>query len=807
MVGNTIRCRWLVGACCALLWPAACGDGDGEPRDGDAELDAEEAFPESDAEIREDGDTEPRCGDGTRDPGEECDDGEENSDTRPDACRTTCVEASCGDGVLDAAEGCDDGNLVAGDGCSPACRPEGCGDGAVAATEECDDGNTDDGDDCPGTCRDARCGDGFLHRGHEACDGEDPLPCFTSCGTTGERSCADCAWETSCTPPEEACNGVDEDCDTEVDDGYACALGRTTPCTTDCGSTGTGSCTAACLPPSGAACLPPAEACNGADDDCDGTADDGLPCVRGAGVPCTTSCGSAGTGTCSDTCTAPSGAACAPPAESCDGVDDDCDGLADETFDCVRGTTVACTTACGTAGSGLCSDACGLPDSATCAPPAEACNAADDDCDGSTDETFACIAGATAPCTVGACTGTQTCSASCAAGSCAFGLPPANDVCGTGVIDVSAGGVFVGSSCAANNDYGYTCGLVFGGSPDVVFRLDLPGTRDVILDTVGSSFDAMLFVRSGGACPGTSADRCDDNSAGGSPGQARVQWSGAPAGTHWIVLDGAGAGGRGNWVLNVSINLPPPPTNDACARATLLSSSVRVTGSTERATDDHVSSCASGTGAADVWYTFTLTSRQIVYLDTVDGSAWDSAIDLLQGSCPAPATVAGCSDDACGGSRSQWFGVLDAGTYYVVVDGAAAGQQGDYALTFQRSSCATATRITGDGDYDGSTVGLPDEDWGSCGGSAGETEYWLALCGSRTVTATTCNAVTNYDSVLYARSGSCLGTQLGCNNDSTCALSTRRAELTTTLVQGLNFLRVDGYSGSTGSYRLTISGL
>ena len=248
-------------------------------------------------------------------------------------------------------------------------------------------------------------------------------------------------------------------------------------------------------------------------------------------------------------------------------MDDDCDGLADETFECVRGTTVACPTTCGTTGSGPCSDACAPPDSATCAPPAEACNAADDDCDGATDETFACAAGTTAPCTVGACTGTQSCSATCAPGSCTFGVPPANDVCGTGVIDVSAGGVFVGSSCAANNDYGYSCGLVFGGSPDVVFRLDLPGTRDVIVDTVGSSFDAMLFVRSGGPCPGTTAERCDDNSAGGSPGQARVQWTGAPAGTYWIILDGAGAGGRLQLECSTCRSASAAPTNDACSRA------------------------------------------------------------------------------------------------------------------------------------------------------------------------------------------------------------------------------------------------
>jgi len=42
------------------------------------------------------------CGNGVTDPGEECDDGLLNSDTTPDACRTTCILPRCGDGVPDA---------------------------------------------------------------------------------------------------------------------------------------------------------------------------------------------------------------------------------------------------------------------------------------------------------------------------------------------------------------------------------------------------------------------------------------------------------------------------------------------------------------------------------------------------------------------------------------------------------------------------------------------------------------------------------------------------------------------------------
>nr|WP_263429547.1 DUF4215 domain-containing protein [Nannocystis pusilla] len=61
------------------------------------------------------------CGDGIVSAGEACDDGEDNSDTAPDACRTDCTAASCGDGVVDGGEECDDGNNADGDGCEATC--------------------------------------------------------------------------------------------------------------------------------------------------------------------------------------------------------------------------------------------------------------------------------------------------------------------------------------------------------------------------------------------------------------------------------------------------------------------------------------------------------------------------------------------------------------------------------------------------------------------------------------------------------------------------------------------------------------
>ncbi len=98
-----------------------------------------------------------KCSDGFVNPGEECDDGADNSDTEPGACRSDCKLAHCGDGVVDPGlnEECDDGAENAAhraDACRPDCTLSRCGDGVRDSREECDDGDTESGDGCSDLC-------------------------------------------------------------------------------------------------------------------------------------------------------------------------------------------------------------------------------------------------------------------------------------------------------------------------------------------------------------------------------------------------------------------------------------------------------------------------------------------------------------------------------------------------------------------------------------------------------------------------------------------------------------------------------
>jgi cysteine-rich repeat protein len=748
-----------------------------------------------------------RCGDSVVDTGEQCDMGFANSDTAADACRTTCARAHCGDGVVDTGEACDDGNTVDTDACRNTCALAGCGDGVLGPGEECDDGNTSSTDGCLNSCMLASCGDGFIQAGVEDCDRDPPRACTSACGSSGVEACSSCRWSGVCVPPAEVCNGLDDDCVSGPDNGFACVLGASLGCATTCGSTGTGTCSAACALPTPAECTPPAEVCNGLDDDCTGGADNGFPCVRGTSVSCATTCGSTGSGACTAACALPTGASCTPPAEVCNGLDDDCVSGPDNGFACVRGATVSCSSSCGTAGSGSCTPACAIPTGTDCTPPVETCNGADDDCDTTCDDGFTCCAGATSSCTVGACAGSSICSGTCTPGACRFGAAPANDLCAGAVALPS--GITTGSTCAAGAELDASCGAA--GGKDVFYSFTLAARSRFTASTAGSLFDTVLHLRQSSDCTTFTQVACNGGSGGSGTAALDVMLN---AGTYYLVVDGNGVGASGPYTLTTAITAAP--SNDACGAGgpTAIGAGGVFTGTTAGAGDDFTGGCGD-TGGADVVYSFTLAAPSDVFITTV-GTAFDSVVYLRPGSCTA--TNTGCQDDYRAPVSDDGVLIADnlgAGTYYVIVDGKTASARGTYRLEVNINAndnvgdrCGQPNEwVPGTAEYCSVTTGgsWTNDYTGTCGGSRSEQVYYYVVSATTTTTFTTCDAGTDYDTVLYLRSACTnTATQTACNDDDpTCTGATTRSRLSALILSpGIYYLFVDG--DAEGNYCVNV---
>ena len=261
---------------------------------------------------------------------------------------------------------------------------------------------------CAGACVDTRtslehcgacsspCTPG-VHAVHAACEGG---LCKVTCEAGWSDPDADGTCDVPCvsTGDAEACNGLDDNCDGDVDEGFSCRMGQETACTTSCGSLGSGICAADCTPPGAEACNVRDELCNGADDDCDGACDNSFECCRGTTLV-GGDCGVSGheESTCTVSC-AWSEPSCIDEGECTPGVTQACGDCGTQTCD-AAGRWGTCT------GEGVCSP------------------------------------GATQAC--GSC-GTQTCS-----GTCRW------DVC-TGEVDCSRPHA-VGGTCSGGACSGYSC--------------------------------------------------------------------------------------------------------------------------------------------------------------------------------------------------------------------------------------------------------------------------------------------------------------------------------------------------------------
>jgi hypothetical protein len=226
-------------------------------------------------------------------------------------------------------------------------------------------------------CLDNDC-DGVVDNGNpgggELCDSGEPGICME--GTTDCQVCV-----LVCTPNQtpfaELCNGLDDDCNGAVDNGnpeggLPCATGLFGIC--DTGTTECQGGAVVCVPNQTAA--PDDSLCNGLDDDCNGQVDEDYVSLNtncGVGACAATGVTSCVAGVVEDSCME---GAPADDDATCDAVDDDCDGMDDEDYVIDDTCGGLCT---GTFTPNSCVDGGEIP----CSPTPGGCDSASDcgDCD------------------------------------------------------------------------------------------------------------------------------------------------------------------------------------------------------------------------------------------------------------------------------------------------------------------------------------------------------------------------------------------------------------------------------------------
>lgn len=287
------------------------------------------------------------------------------------------------------------------------------------------------------------------------------------------------------------------------------------------------------------------------------------------------------------------------------------------------------------------------------------------------------------------------------------------DRCTDAFVVTSPGGVFTGNTQQAVNDYSASnsCTGYASSGPDVVYRVSLQtGDRlQASLQPSNGTWDASIYLVTSCSAIGQSCVAGQDN---GNPEE--LDYTAGMAGDYYLIVDGfAGAGGTYSLTITISA---APISNDTCMGAIDVTMGGSFSGDTTNAANDYNPGSGGCTGyqeaSNDVTYRVTLAAGE--RLQASLSATWDAALYVVSNCAMAATSCLVGQDD--GNPEEIDFTAMNAGTYYVIVDGWGTAR-GTYTLDVNISppvtggdTCTTAVMVpAGGGSFSSSTVGLMND--------------------------------------------------------------------------------------------------
>ncbi len=196
---------------------------------------------------------------------------------------------------------------------------------------------------------------------------------------------------------------------------------------------------------------------------------------------------------------------------------------------------------------------------------------------------------------------------------------------------------------------------------------------ELVVDTIGSSFDTLLAAYTGSALANLTALAANDDIIDGSNPQSKISLTITTGRTYYFAVDGY-QNETGNIAFNFKFTAVNRPANDNFVRAIPLSAVQRAYfGSNENASAEtgEPNHAMGATPSGSVWWSFRAPAAGLLTLDTLD-SDFDTILAVYTGSSVNALTLVAENDDALPPflTASAINTFLQAGvTYYVAVDG------------------------------------------------------------------------------------------------------------------------------------------